>query len=99
MIQAPVSRRQFFCSTLSACLLSSIASAQDRPRRIMLKSSWQTVNIGDIAHTPGVLTLLQKHIPNAELILWPNNIDNGVEEMLRQNFPKVRIVKGSAKAD
>jgi Polysaccharide pyruvyl transferase len=65
----------------------------------MLKSSWQTVNIGDIAHTPGVLTLLQKHVPDAELILWPNNIHNGVEEMLRRNFPKVRIVKGGTKSD
>lgn len=98
-MQTPVSRRHFLGSTLSACLLSSLASAQDRPRRIMLKSSWQTVNIGDIAHTPGVLTLLERHIPGAELILWPNNIDNGVEEMLRQNFPKVRIVKGNTKAD
>lgn len=98
-MQTPVSRRHFLGSTLSACLLSSFASAQDRPRKIMLKSSWQTVNIGDIAHTPGVLTLLERHIPNAEIILWPNNIDNGVEEMLRKNFPKVRIVKGNAKAD
>src|SRR4029434_335134 len=50
------------------------------------------------AHTPGVLTLLQKHVPDAELILWPNNIHNGVEEMLRRNFPKVRIVKGGTKS-
>jgi hypothetical protein len=98
-MQIPVSRRQFLSTSVAACLASSFASAQDRPRRIMLKSSWQTVNIGDIAHTPGVLALLQKHIPNAELILWPNNIDNGVEEMLRRNFPKVRFVKGSTKAD
>jgi hypothetical protein len=98
-MQSSVSRRHFIGSTFSACLFSSLASAQDRPRRIMLKSSWQTVNIGDIAHTPGVLTLLQKHTPGAEIILWPNNVDNGVEEMLRQNFPKVRIVKGNVKAD
>jgi Polysaccharide pyruvyl transferase len=65
----------------------------------MLKSAWQTVNIGDIAHTPGVLTLLQKHVPDAELILWPNNIHDGVEEMLRRNFPKVRIVKDGTKSD
>jgi polysaccharide pyruvyl transferase WcaK-like protein len=99
MMQSSASRRQFLGTTLSACLASAFASAQDRPRRIMLKSSWQTVNIGDIAHTPGVLTLLQKQIPSAEIILWPNNVDNGVEEMLRRNFPKVRIVKGGTGAD
>ena len=38
----------------------------------MLRSSWQTVNIGDIAHTPGVLHLLEKHIPEAEVRLRPS---------------------------
>ena len=99
MMPNSFSRRRFLGLTLPACLLPSLLAAEDRPRRIMLKSSWQTVNIGDIAHTPGVLTLLQKHLPKAELILWPNNIDNGVEEMLRRNFPKVRIVQGSINAD
>lgn len=67
-----------------------------RPLRLLLRSSWQTVNIGDIAHTPGVLHLLEKHLPEAEVRLWPSNVDNGVEELLLRRFPKLTIVRGEA---
>lgn len=67
-----------------------------RPLRLLLRSSWQTVNIGDIAHTPGVLHLLEKHLPDAEIRLWPSNVDNGVEDMLLRRFPKLTIVRGDA---
>ena len=59
-----------------------------------MRSSWQTVNIGDIAHTPGVLAIFERHFPDAEVRLRPSNVGNGVEEMLQARFPKVRIVKG-----
>jgi hypothetical protein len=75
-----------------ACLprLSDAAGA-GRPPRILLRSSWQTVNIGDIGHTPGILRLLGEHLPEAEVTLWPGNIGNGVEAMLRCNFPALRF--------
>lgn len=80
--------------------LSDVGVAADvKPRRILLRSSWQTVNIGDIGHTPGMLRLLQEHLPDAEVTLWPSNIGDGVEDMLRRNFPKVRIVKGDIDRD
>jgi polysaccharide pyruvyl transferase WcaK-like protein len=66
---------------------------QTRPRTILLRSSWQTVNIGDIAHTPGILHLLEKHLPDARVILWPKNIDRGVEPMLCKRFPRLQIVR------
>jgi hypothetical protein len=53
------------------------------------------VNIGDIAHTPGVLALLEKHLPHVEVRLWPSKVDNGVEEMLMRRFPKLIILKGT----
>jgi polysaccharide pyruvyl transferase WcaK-like protein len=94
-----LSRRQFL-TTLMASTVSSPLLAQDKtPRRapkILLRSSWQTVNIGDIAHTPGVLRLLEQHIPQAEIFLWPSSVANGVEEMLRRRFPKLQIVQGEA---
>ncbi|NQU44021.1 polysaccharide pyruvyl transferase family protein [bacterium] len=68
------------------------------PSQILLRSSWQTVNIGDIAHTPGLLWLLEKYLPDVELTLWPNNVGDGVEPMLRKAFPKVRLVKGHLNA-
>lgn len=68
------------------------AAAPVRAPRILLRSSWQTVNIGDIAHTPGVLALLEKHLPEAEITLWPSSVDNGVGDILRRRFPKLRIL-------
>jgi polysaccharide pyruvyl transferase WcaK-like protein len=93
--------RRSFLATLSAALGAAalapgVRGAPARPPRILLRSSWQTVNIGDIAHTPGVLTLLQTHLPEAEVMLWPSSVADGVEEMLRHNFPRVKIVKGTA---
>jgi polysaccharide pyruvyl transferase WcaK-like protein len=95
-------RRQFLAQTsaalASATLLPSWFAADKRPPRIVLRSSWQTVNIGDIGHTPGVLALIEKYIPEAEVTLWPMDVRNGVEEMLRRRFPKLRITKDKAEA-
>ena len=72
---------------------SIAGAAEGRRPQILLRSSWQTVNIGDIAHTPGVLRLLQTHFPEAEITLWPSNVDNGVEQLLRDEFPGLKIAK------
>ncbi|MGW8316834.1 MAG: polysaccharide pyruvyl transferase family protein [Bacteroidales bacterium] len=63
-----------------------------------MRSSWQTVNIGDIAHTPGVLNILQKYLPEAEVILWPSYVDNGVEELLVNEFPNLKIAMPGSEA-
>lgn len=61
--------------------------------RILLRSSWQTVNIGDIAHTPGMLALLEKYRPDTEVTLWPNRLSPEVEGLLKKRFPRLRIVQ------
>ena len=61
---------------------------------VLLRSGWQTVNIGDIAHTPGMLRLLRQYIREARVILWSNAVDRGVDEMLVRNFPDLRIISG-----
>ncbi|MEZ5361113.1 MAG: polysaccharide pyruvyl transferase family protein [Bryobacterales bacterium] len=61
---------------------------------MLLRSGWQTENIGDIAHTPGVLHLLEQHVPEARVILWSNATECGVGEMLRRRFPTLEIVSG-----
>jgi polysaccharide pyruvyl transferase WcaK-like protein len=73
-------------------------TAKKATPRILLRSSWQTVNIGDIAHTPGVLELLRQHLPEAEITLWPSSVDNGVEELLLKEFPKLKIAKAGTEA-
>ncbi|MCA8985621.1 MAG: polysaccharide pyruvyl transferase family protein [Planctomycetaceae bacterium] len=91
-------RRTFLQAAVTAAASSASAWAHpggtSRKPRVLLRSSWQTVNIGDIAHTPGVLALLEKSFPEAEVWLWPSDIRNGVEELLRARFPKLKIVQG-----
>lgn len=78
-------------ASLGSVMLEALGAG--KPKRVLLRSSWQTVNIGDIAHTPGVLHILEQHLPEAEITLWPSLIDNGVDEMLKARFPKLRIAK------
>lgn len=89
-----VNRHEFLHSLLAASLAACVRST-GRPARLLLRSSWQTVNIGDIAHTPGVLALLEKHLPETEVRLWPSKLDNGVVEMLLARFPKLLLVRGA----
>ncbi len=88
-------RRTFLQTASFAALATALRAETGRAPRILLRSSWQTVNIGDIGHTPGMLALLEKHLPAAEVRLWPSKADNGVEEMLRRRFPKLVIVQGA----
>jgi polysaccharide pyruvyl transferase WcaK-like protein len=62
---------------------------------ILLRSSWQAVNIGDIAHTPGMLQLLQNAFPDARLTLWASDTSRGVADLLRAEFPELQIVYGT----
>ena len=99
MIPETLSRRSAL-SCLGLTLGASLAglrtgTAAEAPKRVLLRSSWQTVNIGDIAHTPGVLHLLEQYLPEAEITLWPSRIDNGVEELLSARFPKLKVIKGA----
>lgn len=68
-------------------------------KKVLLKSGWQAVNIGDIGHTPGALELLRRYLPEVEVTLWPNNLDLGAASMLRREFPEVRHVWGGVGPD
>ncbi len=89
-----LTRRKALAALGLAPLGSALATAADgTPKRVLLRSSWQTVNIGDIAHTPGVLHILETHLPEVEVTLWPSKLDNGVDELLLARFPKLKIAK------
>lgn len=70
------------------------------PIKIVLRSGWQVENIGDIAHTPGMLALLEKYVPGAEVTFWPyyHYLPDNEVEMIRKRFPKVKIVEGKLDA-
>ncbi len=84
-------------SALGLALRTSLAADGKKPPKILLRSSWQTVNIGDIAHTPGVLRILKQHLPEAEVTLWPSSVDNGVDKLLQSEFPGLKIAKKGSK--
>lgn len=86
-------RRDFLLSLLAAAVGTGCAGRRPAPR-IVLQSAWDTVNIGDIGHTPGTLRLLEEHLPDASVTLWAMKLDERVTAMLRARFPRVRILQG-----
>ncbi len=73
---------------------------KNRAPHVLLCSAWQAVNIGDIAHTPGMLSLLKQHVPEAEVTLWAYSpLAQAAEAMLRRQFPGLEIVEGTVSED
>ena len=100
------SRRNFLkVSTISAAATtlpipdvlahnSANTSASAAKPVILLRSSWNDANIGDQGHTPGTLRLLQRHVPEAEILLWHQAARPETEKIITKNFPNVKIVRG-----
>ncbi|MNK51770.1 Polysaccharide pyruvyl transferase [compost metagenome] len=80
----------FIGSVMDALAINNVAGKST----ILLRSSWQTVNIGDIGHTFGIMELFERYIPEVDIVLWPISINNGVDELLKAKFPKLKIVMG-----
>jgi hypothetical protein len=97
-----MNRRTFLASASAAALVTALRAATPAGRapRILLRSSWQIVNIGDIAHTPGVLTLIERYLPKAEVRLWASgDLSEEVIAMEHRRFPNLVIVKGTIGAN
>jgi polysaccharide pyruvyl transferase WcaK-like protein len=101
-----ISRRKFCRNTILGSsgfyfnYLSGFASGSSGKKgiTILLVSGWQDINIGDIAHTPGLLHVLETFMPEARVILWKRSYSKEVEDLLQQNFPAVKIIHGSVNA-
>lgn len=97
-----MNRREAFTKigALSASLLSTTLfgnkalSSLFQNKTLLLVSGWQDVNIGDIAHTPGLLNVLESNFPEAKIILWKKSKGEQVGELLKKNFPNVEIIYG-----
>jgi polysaccharide pyruvyl transferase WcaK-like protein len=81
--------------------LSELLTAWTSKRKptILLVSGWQDVNIGDIAHTPGLLHVLETFMPESKIILWKRSSGEEVKKLLNKNFPKVNILYGGVNAE
>lgn len=100
-----MNRRRFLLRSAAALAVPAVAprllraAAPARPPRVLLRSSWQSVNIGDIGHTPGALSLLYKHFPEVEITLWPGSLGHGSRDLLTRGYPQLKIVEGSLGPD
>jgi hypothetical protein len=95
-----MNRRHFLASSAAAAIAASLRGAEaKRAPRILLRSSWQSVNIGDIGHTPGALSLLWKHFPECEITLWPGELGHGSRDLLTKGYPRLKIAEGGLGAD
>ncbi len=80
---------------LPLALLLTVSSVQGQPvPHILLREALQFENIGDSGRVPGTLRLLQQHLPDAEVTLWPWHLHERERQLLQRTFPKLRIVEG-----
>ena len=61
---------------------------------IILRAAWQTVNIGDIAHSPAIIKILKNHLPPCNITLWASYMTQEVSDMLLSQFPDLKIIVG-----
>jgi hypothetical protein len=98
-----MTRRQFISSTASAAALAGVSARPSRAAasatpRILLREALQYENIGDVGRVPGTIRLLERHLPGAEITLWPWSLNEREREMLRRAFPRLRIAEGEVDA-
>ena len=59
---------------------------------ILVFFSWSHANIGDIGITPGLLRLLERHVPEAEVIVVANSKADETRAYLQKRFPNCKVV-------
>ncbi len=89
-------RNIFLAGILMVSTLFSFSckASKNKQSTILIVSGWQDVNIGDIAHTPGLLHLIEQNIPDAKIILWKKDTSERVDKLLKMNFPDIEIIHG-----
>lgn len=84
------------CFFVFSCWQNVDAKNKNETRTsVLVCSSWQSINMGDVAHTPGLIEMFNKYLPEVEVRVWVSNVENGAEEMLQKHFPTVQIIKRS----
>ena len=94
-----VSRRSLLRTTAAAASATLVPrwllrAAEAKPKRILLRTGWQSISIADLAQTAGDLALLERHLPDARVTVWPVHLEEPAEQMFRRRFPKLDVVRG-----
>lgn len=87
-------RRTFLATAAGASFFNgSLFAADAKPKNILLSNGWHCVNIGDIAHAPGMIRLIEQHLPGTTVTFWPKReLTPEVIVMLTAAFPKLQIL-------
>lgn len=97
-----MTRRHFLATAATATAtitaLPPARAAANRPPRVLLREALQYENIGDVGRVPGTIRLLERHLPGAEITLWPWSLSAPERTMLTRAFPKLRIAEGEIDA-
>lgn len=64
-------------------------------KEIVLKTAWQTCNIGDICFTPAMLNMLTRTFPDAHITCWGHALNDDILALIHRSFPNISWVKGS----
>lgn len=94
-----IQRRTFLQFIAASGFSGGAARSAEAAGTILLRSGWQRINIGDVAHTLGMLALLRRYAPDARVIFWPADAGEDETAMIAADFPDVEIVYGSVGGD
>lgn len=70
-----------------------------RGKTILLCTGIQYANIGDVGHVTGILTLLERFLPEAKIILWTAIDVTEYNDLIRRYWPRVRVVHSRLDGD
>lgn len=99
MHEFPSSRRQFLLQSAGLLLVGAAWAQSPPPKRILVASQWHSVNIGDIAHGPGLVRLIERHFPGVEISLWGKRLSDEIRAMMKRAFPRMAVVEGKVSAE
>lgn len=73
-------------------------ASRERRGRVLLRSSWQMANIGDMAHAPSAIGLFARLAPDLDVVLWARRISDEERATLERWYPRLRVITGDLDA-
>ncbi len=101
MDQYQVNRRELLGSLAAAMTMPALgwaaSAATPKTRHIVVTYAWSYSNIGDIGITPGLLTLLERYVPEARVTIVSNARDDARatenhRAFLGRYFPDAKVI-------
>jgi hypothetical protein len=95
-----IARRKFITTGGSLLLaypllnFSPFKVQQTQRNRILLRTGWGTDTFGDLASIPAAYRSIQRYVPNTEVYIWPDKMNDDLRALLEKNFTQLKMVTG-----